>query len=162
MKPAREPAKESYTGVLAADILRKYNGIVERRRAAGKCFFNGCQQRAVGLLDELKGAGADGFVMVVNSIDCLVHESGAFFHFHHVAFTWDGLVFDPNYSKARPLPLEDYIREAYSFPSNILIWKRGCKARPIGRYDETAHRVRLDADFAEELSQRRLSYKLSV
>ncbi|MBI4738922.1 hypothetical protein HY772_05170 [Candidatus Woesearchaeota archaeon] len=139
----------------AVCILRKYHSSIERERTTGGCFFNGCQNRATKLLDDLKDIGIDGFVIVVNSIDGLTHESGALFDFHHVVLTSCGRVFDPNYSGVLPRPLDEYISAAYSFPTNILLWKKGYTAKPIGHYDEAARRLCLESDFVTELSKRK-------
>lgn len=123
----------------AIQLLKKYHDIFEEQRINGRKFFNGCQERAVKLLEDLKSIGIDGLIIVINSRSNLAHESGAHNGYHHVVLTSDYQVFDPSYSGIRPIPLSEYIPTVYQYPENILIWKKGDSSNPIASYNLKFH-----------------------
>ncbi|MBI2558099.1 hypothetical protein HYW20_02145 [Candidatus Woesearchaeota archaeon] len=129
---------------LAIEHYQKYHRSVQELKSRGMAFFNGCENRASRLLEDFKGIGKKGVVLVINSIDTLVHESGALVHYHHVVVDENRLVYDPNYTSAIPIPIDAYIQSAYHLPTNILIWRKGDTSNPIGKYDEKRGKLHIN------------------
>jgi len=106
-------------------ILEIYNGFVESLRKKGGGLVNGCERRAEEIRRQFIELRLNPVILVARSVlyPWIHHESGSSFYHHHTILV-DGLVFDPNYTGRRPLPLSIYTQTAYPNQDDIALFQK--------------------------------------
>lgn len=113
------------------NIFLKYADHIEELRKENSAHFNGCKGRAEAMAQEMRDAGYTPQIIIVKSFSTLTHESGAWWgHNYHTVVLCDGNIFDPNYTRKKPIPLEEYA-SLYSEKEDIVLWKKGDTSKPL-------------------------------
>jgi len=99
--------------------------------------LNGCRKRARRMKEEFNDIGyPNSEVVVVNSFgEPFEHESGSYLY-HHCMLFLQGLLFDPNYTGASPLTIDNY--SSIACPGEDMhFWKAEDDSAPLN-LDEIA------------------------
>ncbi len=116
------------------EIYFRYCDEVSLLRRVGGMHFNGCRDRTKRMLADFLTSGHEGVIIVANAGGfSFTHESNAYMTYHDVLLS-NGHVYDPNYTRRCPLPLEEYPLRVYDSPEQMYLWKKNDPSKPLWQY----------------------------